>query len=240
MIHKKRPILITVLLFIIGSGCAILTVPQRIDNLEGEVIELEEELLKQEINVANLKEQVSDLENSLIQDIPSDVPKSVEKIYGAIAHLDDRKSAKKRISHEARLFYAERVAVECSYHGIDPILFVSLMWEESMFRRTAVSPKDARGLCQILPRVWIKNKNREMRRAGIPTDGSITVEDLFDPTINIRLGAAILNHYIKDSNGSVRWGLAKYNGCRKRCVNSRKGYPSRIINRQNDLKKKGF
>jgi soluble lytic murein transglycosylase-like protein len=78
-------------------------------------------------------------------------------------------------------------------HGLSPTLLAAVAWQESRWRRDAVSPKGAIGMMQLMPAT--------ARRIGV---------DPFDPAENLRGGAYYLRQQI-DRFGSVPLALAAYN-----------------------------
>jgi len=83
--------------------------------------------------------------------------------------------------------------------GVDPVLIVAVMAVESRFNPIAQSTAGATGLMQVIPGF---HKDKLEADAGDPT---------FDPHANIRLGARILQAYIKRAGNEVA-GLQLYNG----------------------------
>ena len=80
-------------------------------------------------------------------------------------------------------------------NGVDPLLLYSIMHRESSFRRTAVSPKGARGLMQLMP----------------GTAARFGVSNIFDPRQNIEGGARYVRFLLDLFDGDVRLALAGYN-----------------------------
>jgi soluble lytic murein transglycosylase-like protein len=80
-------------------------------------------------------------------------------------------------------------------HGLDPCLVQALMEIESGGDQTAVSPKGAQGLMQIMP----------------GTAHDLKLDDPFDPTANIDAGSRYLREQLKAFSGDVRLALAAYN-----------------------------
>jgi soluble lytic murein transglycosylase-like protein len=80
-------------------------------------------------------------------------------------------------------------------NGVDPLLLYSIMHRESSFRRTAVSPKGARGLMQLMP----------------GTAARFGVSNIFDPRQNIEGGARYVRFLLDTFDGDVRLALAGYN-----------------------------
>lgn len=79
-------------------------------------------------------------------------------------------------------------------YGIDPILVRAVAWQESRFRDSAVSPKGAIGVMQLMPGTasWL----------GV---------DPHDPRDNIFGGVAYLSTLLDRFGGDVRLALAAYN-----------------------------
>lgn len=82
----------------------------------------------------------------------------------------------------------------CSKHGVDPHLVKAIIKAESNFNPRAVSPKNARGLMQIIP----------------ATAKSYGVQNSFDPSSNINGGVKILKDLI-DYFKDIKLAVAAYN-----------------------------
>lgn len=80
-------------------------------------------------------------------------------------------------------------------HGVDPALVKAMIRAESRFDPAAVSPKGARGLMQIMPRVG--------RRHG--------AKNLYDPRENIRAGVRHLRSLLVRFDDDTKLALAAYN-----------------------------
>jgi soluble lytic murein transglycosylase len=78
--------------------------------------------------------------------------------------------------------WPSRVETAASAVELTPAHLYAIMWQESGFDPDAVSYADAIGLMQLLP----STADRVARNAGI----EVTRDMLFDPAMNIRLGAA--------------------------------------------------
>ena len=100
-----------------------------------------------------------------------------------------------------------RTAIEehAAANNLDPLLVAAVIKVESNFRSDATSPKDARGLMQVLPTTgaWIATQ------VGLPNYSDAM---LYDPVMNIRLGCWYLNKLIKQFEGHIPVALASYNG----------------------------
>lgn len=89
-------------------------------------------------------------------------------------------------------------------HGVDPLLLVSLIRQESAFNTRARSPSNAIGLTQFMP----GTAQAVAAQLGMTT---FRMDDLLRPSIAIRLGAAYLATEIKAFGGNPFIALAAYN-----------------------------
>jgi len=90
-------------------------------------------------------------------------------------------------------------------YGVDPLLALAVMREESNFLPTAVSSSDARGLMQLLPSTgrWIVESKLSLAYSD---------EILFDPETNIRCGIYFLGSLLRQFGGDTAKAVAAYNG----------------------------
>ena len=109
---------------------------------------------------------------------------------------------------------AERKAVEETVHamapgfGLDPMLVLAVIAAESAFDKTAVSPKGAQGLMQLMPQ----------------TASRFGVSNAFDPEQNLRGGMTYLAWLIEQFRGDLDLALAGYNAG-ERAVEQYRGIP---------------
>lgn len=102
----------------------------------------------------------------------------------------------KRVKHHLR--------AASSRHGVDYELLQAVIATESGFDATAVSPKGAVGLMQVMPTT--------ASRFGVNADAKRTVEQkLTDPAVNVPTGARYLRHLIDLFAGRIDLALAAYN-----------------------------
>jgi hypothetical protein len=80
-------------------------------------------------------------------------------------------------------------------NGVDPVLLYAQMYQESSFKRAAISPKGARGLMQLMP----------------GTAARFGVTNIFDPKQNIEGGARYMRFLLDAFNGDIALALAGYN-----------------------------
>lgn len=107
------------------------------------------------------------------------------------------------LSDRERHALAETIVREARAQGLEPHLVAAVIEVESAGRPQAVSHVGALGLMQILPAT-----GRELaQKHGVPWAGPHT---LFDPAINVKLGAAYLRE-LTNRYGDVSIALAAYN-----------------------------
>jgi soluble lytic murein transglycosylase-like protein len=95
---------------------------------------------------------------------------------------------------------------------LPPGLVMGVMAIESRFDRWAVSASGAVGLMQVMP-FWPEQLGMQRR-------------ELVSMEPNIRMGCAILRHYLQTEHNDVRRALGRYNGSTR----SRE-YPDRVVTR---------
>jgi len=101
--------------------------------------------------------------------------------------------------------YGEIVDREARSRSIDPYLVYSLIRQESLFDRRAVSASDALGLMQLLLSTARRVASNDATLSGVLR------EDLFDPDVNIRLGVAYLAELAQRFGNNEVLMLAGYN-----------------------------
>ncbi len=100
--------------------------------------------------------------------------------------------------------YDAEVSAAARRSGLSADLIYAVMRQETLFRADARSVANARGLLQLLP----ETARATARRHGLPTPGA---DDLFDPAINVPLGAVYLKSLTDRFDGQVALALASYN-----------------------------
>ncbi len=100
--------------------------------------------------------------------------------------------------------YDDAVNAAASLSKLSADLIYAQMRQESLFRADAVSSANARGLMQLLP----ATARSTARQFKLP---SPALEDLFNPVINVPLGAVHLKSLIDNFDGQVVLALAAYN-----------------------------
>jgi len=101
------------------------------------------------------------------------------------------------------LRYEQIVRGHAHNYDLDPALLAAVIYQESKFKANARSSSGAIGLMQLLPDT--------AKGIALHTGGSaFTVDDLYNPEINVRYGAWYLRHLLT-KYGDERTALAAYN-----------------------------
>ena len=87
--------------------------------------------------------------------------------------------------------------------GVDPLLLVALVRQESVFDAEALSPAGARGLVQLLP------GTAALTARGL--DVTFYPEWITVPDLNLHLGAAHLAELVRRFAGRIEAAVASYN-----------------------------
>ena len=155
------------------------------------------------------KEPAAEIDLEHIQDLDSiidDARKQAQVEYLA---------EKLRKSPQAVKQYVHLAWAEASRRdGLSPELLIAIMYRESTFQPKVQSRYGAQGLMQVVRR-W----HREKLRAS---------ESLFDPAVNVRVGADILEEYLEAAEGDLPKALAKDSG-------SSRGYAKRVLSESRRL-----
>ena len=102
-------------------------------------------------------------------------------------------------------YYRELVVEEANRVNLHPLLLLSVIRQESFFEGFVSSGANARGLMQIIPATGQELVNQYNWPPNYTTD------DLFNPAVNLRLGARYLSNQ-RDFFGDNYVALAAYNG----------------------------
>jgi len=88
--------------------------------------------------------------------------------------------------------------------GIDPLVLLAVIRQESRFQADALSSAGAVGLMQLMPRTAAEVARKEK----MPKPGR---QELLRPSVNIRLGAAYLSRLVNGYGGDYFRAVAAYN-----------------------------
>lgn len=117
-------------------------------------------------------------------------------------------ATQQRVFNDYELLYPQPYDAEvlsaAKLTGLKPQLIYSVMRQESLYRRDALSSAGARGLLQMLPETARRTASKWKRPRPSPTD-------LFTPAINVPLGAANLRSLVDRFGGQTMVALAGYN-----------------------------
>jgi hypothetical protein len=91
--------------------------------------------------------------------------------------------------------FGNAMAVAAERHDVDGLLLAAVVQTESRFVPTAVSPRGAVGLMQVLP----------------ATGEMYGARNLSDPYVNLDVGSRYLRQLLRDYDGDLEMALAAYN-----------------------------
>jgi len=91
--------------------------------------------------------------------------------------------------------YADTIALAATRHRVDPALLTAMARVESNFNPSAISPKGAQGLLQLMPQ----------------TADRFGVKDAFDVEQNVEAGARYMSWLLERFEGQTDLALAGYN-----------------------------
>ncbi|MET0534551.1 MAG: transglycosylase SLT domain-containing protein [Steroidobacter sp.] len=113
-----------------------------------------------------------------------------------------------RVFNDYELLYPQPYDAEvlsaAKLTGLSPQLIYSVMRQESLYRRDATSSAGARGLLQMLPETARRTASKWNRTRP-------SADDLFNPVVNVPLGAANLRSLADRFGGQTLVALAGYN-----------------------------
>jgi soluble lytic murein transglycosylase len=117
-------------------------------------------------------------------------------------------ASQQRVFNDYGLLYPQPYDAEvlsaAKFTGLAPQLIYGVMRQESLYRRDAVSSAGARGLLQMLPETARRTASKWQRPRP-------SADDLFNPVINVQLGAANLRSLVDRFGGQTLVALAGYN-----------------------------
>ena len=152
------------------------------------------------------------------------LPQAVEapaiRLAPAMGAALDNVAQRYRVSREALLPVFETAQAAAREWRLDPLLIIAVISIESRFNPFSQSPMGAMGLMQIIPRY---HQEKLPKGAGS--------EAFLDPVINVKVGARILQEYIK-REGGLAGGLQYYNGASD---DLEQAYANKVIAEMNRL-----
>ncbi|MFL6228802.1 MAG: transglycosylase SLT domain-containing protein [Pyrinomonadaceae bacterium] len=119
------------------------------------------------------------------------------------------------------LAYWDTISQEARARGLDPYRVAAFIRQETVFDPRAASHASAYGLMQLV----MDTAQRTATRIGVSPPSS--VEELFNPQLNIKLGTAYLRTQL-DNYGRVEYAAAAYNAGPGRVVRWKAELPAEI------------
>lgn len=105
--------------------------------------------------------------------------------------------------------YVSHVIEAAAANDLDPLLLASVVVTETRCDADAIGAAGEIGLMQIHPVTW---QQQEYNATRLHDCTGLVWSDMHDPALNLQAGAWILATAIKANKGSLRHGLALYNG----------------------------
>lgn len=133
---------------------------------------------------------------------------SADPRYRAITEIVAEKPKRSTLSRAAHGLDANEIRKIASGHGVSAAIVEAVIRAESAFNPSAVSPKGARGLMQLMPK----------------TAAALGVKDPFVPRENVEGGVRHLAYLLHRYAGNVALALAAYNAG-ERAVDTQRGIP---------------
>lgn len=100
--------------------------------------------------------------------------------------------------------YERLIEQHATRQAVDPALVKAIVAVESSFTPTAVSPKGARGLMQVMPQT--------AARYGVSGDSKRSAEEkLLDPVVNLQVGTRYLRDLLARFADNIGLAVAAYN-----------------------------
>lgn len=194
------------LLMVLLTGCGLLV--GMADGLQSDVVTL----ITQESEASSARIDTHESETPSAENAPAVKADKGFTRDEMVAYILARNP---RVFEKLAGIIADAVMHSAEEFSIPPGYIFALMSVESTFRYDAVSSADCIGLMQVNPKHWVGKEEGSdaLVKAGVVS----SVQDLYDPEINIRAGAYILHHYIDQGKergveNPVEYGLTRYFG----------------------------
>lgn len=146
---------------------------------------------------------------------------AMQKPYPDYAQMKPEELSREEWDAFYPLAYWDTITQEARARGLDPYRVAAFIRQETVFDPRAVSHASAYGLMQLV----MDTAQRTAARIGVTPPTSI--EDLFNPQLNIKLGTAYLQTQL-DNYGRVEYAAAAYNAGPGRVVRWKVELPSEI------------
>jgi soluble lytic murein transglycosylase len=145
----------------------------------------------------------------------------MQKPYPDYAQMKPEELSREEWDAFYPLAYWDTITQEARSRGLDPYRVAAFIRQETVFDPRAVSHASAYGLMQLV----MDTAQRTAARIGVSPPS--TVEELFNPQLNIKLGTAYLRTQL-DAYGRVEYAAAAYNAGPGRVVRWKTELPSEI------------
>ncbi|MCA1642569.1 MAG: transglycosylase SLT domain-containing protein [Acidobacteria bacterium] len=146
---------------------------------------------------------------------------AMQKPYPDYAQMKPEELSREEWDAFYPLSYWDTITSEARARGLDPYRVAAFIRQETVFEPRAASHANAYGLMQLI----MDTAQRTARRVGVNPPNS--VEELFNPQLNIKLGTAYLRAQL-DAYGRVEYAAAAYNAGPGRLVRWRAELPAEI------------
>ncbi|MFN2597119.1 MAG: transglycosylase SLT domain-containing protein, partial [Pyrinomonadaceae bacterium] len=146
---------------------------------------------------------------------------AMQKPYPDYAQMKPEELTREEWDAFYPLAYWDTITQEAKARGLDPYRVAAFIRQETVFDPRAVSRASAYGLMQLV----MDTAQRTAQRIGVAPPSS--VEDLFNPQLNIKLGTAYLRAQL-DAYGRVEYAAAAYNAGPGRAARWKTELPSEI------------
>ena len=146
---------------------------------------------------------------------------AMQKPYPDYAQMKPEELSREEWDAFYPLAYWGTISQEARSRGLDPYRVAAFIRQETVFEPRAASHASAYGLMQLI----MDTAQRTARRIGVDPPSSI--EELYNPQLNIKLGTAYLRSQL-DAYGRVEYAAAAYNAGPGRLVRWKAELPAEI------------
>lgn len=136
----------------------------------------------------------------LAQAQPFVVNSTIDRVQAVASYV---MSVNKSLGAETARDFAHYIVAASKQTNLNLAVLLALIRIESGFNPDARSSKGALGLTQVVPK-WHEDRIKTARR-------DLGIYSLYEPRLNIHVGAQILRSFI-DASSDLREGLLRYNG----------------------------
>jgi soluble lytic murein transglycosylase len=146
---------------------------------------------------------------------------TMQKPYPDYAQMKPEELSREEWDAFYPLSYWDTISQEARARGLDPYRVAAFIRQETVFEPRAASHANAYGLMQLI----MDTAQRTARRIGV--DPPTSIEELYNPQLNIKLGTAYLRSQL-DAYGRVEYAAAAYNAGPGRATRWKAELPAEI------------